>query len=35
MTAFEPAQAMIPAGAERSLLEVEDLTKFFPIRGAC
>jgi oligopeptide/dipeptide ABC transporter ATP-binding protein len=33
MTAFEPAQAMIPAGAERSLLEVEDLTKFFPIRG--
>ena len=33
MTALEPAQAMIPAGAERSLLEVEDLTKFFPIRG--
>jgi oligopeptide/dipeptide ABC transporter ATP-binding protein len=33
MTPFQSAEAMIPAGAERSLLEVEDLTKFFPIRG--
>jgi oligopeptide/dipeptide ABC transporter ATP-binding protein len=33
MTAPLPAEAMVPAAAQRTLLEVEDLKKFFPIRG--
>ena len=33
MTTSQPAEMIIPPVAERSLLEVENLTKFFPIRG--
>jgi len=33
MTAPMPAETMVPANAKRALLEVEELTKFFPIRG--
>jgi oligopeptide/dipeptide ABC transporter ATP-binding protein len=33
MTAPMPAETMVPAAATRALLEVENLTKFFPIRG--
>jgi ABC-type oligopeptide transport system ATPase subunit len=33
MTAPMPAETMVPAARKRALLEVEDLKKFFPIRG--
>jgi oligopeptide/dipeptide ABC transporter ATP-binding protein len=33
MTAPLPAETMVPASAQRTLLEVEELKKFFPIRG--
>lgn len=33
MTMPQSVDMMIPAAAQRHLLEVEDLTKFFPIRG--
>jgi oligopeptide/dipeptide ABC transporter ATP-binding protein len=33
MTAPMPAETIVPAAAKRALLEVEELAKFFPIRG--